>query len=83
MTDFAACAEHIIQAYNDKNYDALGSAIAPDINMAHFNRGASLVGADELLAVMRAFTDGLMSDREFESAEGLHVCGNVVVREGF
>ena len=83
MTDYAACAKRIIQAYNDKDFDALKAAIAPDIRMAHFNRGASFDRADDLIAVMRAFGDSLMPDRQFEPAEGLHVCGNIVVREGY
>lgn len=83
MTDFAACTNRIFQAYNDKDFDTLRSAIAPDIKMAHFNRGASFGQADELIAVMQAFGGGLMPDRLFEPAEGLHVCGNVVVREGY
>jgi hypothetical protein len=83
MTDYAACAERIIEAYNDKDFDALRAAIAPDIRMAHFNRGASFERADDLVAVMRVFADSLMPDRKFERAEGLHRCGNVVVREGY
>lgn len=83
MTDFAACSDRIIQAYNDKDFGSLKSAIAPDIRMAHFNRGASFSSADELIAVMQAFGDSLMPDRQFEPVEGVHVCGNVVVREGY
>ena len=83
MTDFAACADRIIQSYNDKDFDGLRSAIAPDIKMAHFNRGASFDRADDLIAVMQAFSDTLMPNRRFEAAEGVHVCGNIVVREGY
>ena len=83
MADFAACAESIIQAYNDKDFDRLRAAIAPDLKMAHFNRGASFDNADDLIDLMRAFGDNLMPDRRFEPAEGVHVSGNVVVREGY
>lgn len=83
MTDFAACADRIMQAYNDKDFDALKAAIASDITMAHFNRGASFTRADDLIGLMKAFGDSLMPDRKFEPAEGVHVCGNVVVREGY
>ena len=83
MTGFAECAERIIAAYNDKDFASLRSAIAPNIKMAHFNRGASFDNADELIGVMQAFGDSLMPDRRFEPVEGVHVCGNVVVREGF
>lgn len=83
MTDFAACAEAIIQAYNDKDFVGLKAAIAPDIAMDHFNRGAAFSSADELIGVMQAFSDSLMPDRKFEPAEGVHVCGTVVVREGY
>lgn len=83
MTDFAACAERLIQAYNAKDFDALRAAIAPDIKMAHFNRGASFDKADDLIGLMQAFGDSLMPDRQFEPAEGLYQCGNVVIREGY
>lgn len=83
MADFAACAESIIQAYNDKNFDRLRAAVAPDLKMAHFNRGASFDNANDLIDLMRAFGDSLMPDRRFEPAEGVHVSGNVVVREGY
>jgi hypothetical protein len=83
MTDFAACADRIIQAYNDKDFDSLRAAVAPDLKMAHFNRGASFERADDLIDLMRAFADDLMPNRRFEPAEGVHVTGNVVVREGY
>lgn len=83
MADFEACAESIIQAYNDKNFDRLRAAVAPDLKMAHFNRGASFDNANDLIDLMRAFGDSLMPDRRFEPAEGVHVSGNVVVREGY
>lgn len=83
MTDFAARAEGIIEAYNDKDFDRLRAAVAPDLKMAHFNRGASFQNADDLIALMKAFGDDLMPDRRFEPAEGVHVVGNVVVREGY
>lgn len=83
MTDFASCAESIIQAYNDKDFDRLRAAVAPDLKMAHFNRGASFENANDLIELMRAFGDSLMPDRQFEPAEGVHVVGNVVVREGY
>jgi predicted ester cyclase len=83
MTDFAACADGIIQAYNDKDFDRLRAAVAPNLTMAHFNRGASFDNADDLIGLMQAFSDTLMPDRKFEPAEGVHVVGNVVVREGY
>lgn len=83
MTDYAACVQRFFQAYNDKDFDAMRAAIAPDIRMEHFNRGVTLDRADDLIALMQAFADSLMPDRQFEPAEGLHVCGNIVVREGY
>lgn len=83
MTDFAACADRIIQAYNDKDFERLRAAVAPDLKMAHFNRGAFFETADELIELMKAFGDSLMPDRRFEPAEGVYVVGNVVVREGY
>lgn len=83
MTDFAASADRIIQAYNDKDFERLRVAVAPDLKMAHFNRGASFERADDLIDLMKAFADTLMPDRRFEPAEGVHVSGNVVVREGY
>lgn len=83
MTDFAECADRLIQAYNDKDFDRLREMVAPDLKMAHFNRGAAFENADDLIALMKAFGDSLMPDRRFEPAEGVHVIGNVVVREGY
>lgn len=83
MTDFAACADRLIQAYNDKDFERLRAMVAPDLKMAHFNRGASFENADDLIELMKAFGDSLMPDRRFEPAEGVHVIGNVVVREGY
>lgn len=83
MTDFAACADRLIQAYNDKDFERLRAMVAPDLKMAHFNRGASFENADDLIELMKAFGDSLMPDRGFEPAEGVHVAGNVVVREGY
>lgn len=83
MTDYAANAERMIQAYNDKDFATLKSAIAPNITMAHFNRGASFTSADELIAVMQAFGADYMPDRQFLPAERVTVSGNVVVREGY
>jgi SnoaL-like domain len=83
MTDFAACADRIFQAYNDKDFERLRAAVAPDLKMAHFNRGASFENADDLIGLMKMFGDTLMPDRRFEPAEAVHVVGNVVVREGY
>lgn len=83
MTDYAACANGIIQAYNDKDFDKLQSLLAPDIKMAHFNRGASYTSAEELVGVMRAFASDYMPDRQFQPAECMMVNGNTVVREGY
>jgi len=83
MTDFAERAEHILQAYNDKDFDRLRGAVAPDLRMSHFNRNASFDNVDDLIGLMRAFADSLMPDRQFEPAEAVHVNGNVVIREGY
>jgi hypothetical protein len=83
MTDYQACAARVIDAYNIKDFDTLRAAIAPDIKMAHFNRGASFERADDLIALMQAFGNDLMPDRKFEPAEGLHQCGNIIIREGY
>lgn len=83
MTDYAACAERLMQAYNDKDFDALKAAMAPDINMAHYNRGASFNRADDLVDVIRAFAADIMPDRQFLPPERVLVSGNVVVREAY
>ena len=83
MTDFAACAQAIMQAYNDKDFEALEARLAPDIRMSHFNRGASFSSASELIGVMRAFAADYMPDRQFELAERVLVSDNIVVREGY
>ena len=83
MTDYAACAERLMQAYNDKDFDALKAAMAPDITMAHYNRGAFFNRADDLIDVIRAFAANIMPDRQFLPPERVLVCGNVVVREAY
>lgn len=83
MTDFAACAAAVLNAYNDKDFDRLESLLAPDISMAHFNRGASYSSASELVGVMRGFAAEYMPDRRFAEPERVTVSGNTVVREGY
>lgn len=83
MTDFAACAERLIDAYNAKDFDTLTSLVAPDVDMAHFNRGAAFSSAEELVGVMKIFADGLAPDRKFQPAERVTTSGNTVVREGY
>lgn len=83
MTDYSACAERLMQAYNDKDFDTLKAGMAPDISMAHYNRGASFNRADDLIDVIRAFAADIMPDRQFLPPERVLVCGNVVVREAY
>lgn len=83
MTDAAAAAERLIQAYNAKDFDALESLIAPDLDFAHYNRDFVLSSRDALLDVLRRFAAEFIPDRRFEPVERVTVSGDIVVREGW
>nr|WP_314447284.1 nuclear transport factor 2 family protein [uncultured Sphingomonas sp.] len=83
MADPAAAAERLIQAYNAKDFDALESMIAPDIDFAHFNRNFVLNSRDALLEVLRGFASSYVPDRQFEPVERVTTSGNIVVREAW
>ena len=81
--DVAAAAERLIQAYNAKNFDAMATSIAPDLDFAHFNRDFVLTSRDALLDVLRAFASQYVPDRHFEPPERVTVSGHIVVREAW
>ncbi len=83
MIDFAASSEKLIEAYNAKDFDAIGRLLADDLDFAHFNRDFVVKGRDALLDVLRAFAADYVPDRRFEPAERVTVAGNIVVREAW
>lgn len=83
MTDFAQAADRLIEAYNNKDFDALGTMIAPDIDFAHFNRDFVLTSRDALIEVLRGFAASYVPDRRFEAPERVTVAANMVVREAW
>lgn len=83
VTDPAAVAERLIQAYNAKDFDAMEAMIAPEIDFAHFNRNFVLNSRDALLDVLRNFASSYVPDRRFEPVERVTTSGNIVVREAW
>jgi len=83
MVDVARAAERLIQAYNQKDFDVLETAIAPDIDFTHFNRNFVLNDRAALLDVLRGFANQYAPDRHFEAPERVLVAGDVVVREAW
>ncbi|MGD9664698.1 MAG: nuclear transport factor 2 family protein [Novosphingobium sp.] len=81
MTDYAALVDTFLTAYNDKDFAKMGDMMVPDIDMAHYNRGAFFNSRDELLAVFPIFADSLAPDRKFSPALRVNVAGNMVYRE--
>lgn len=83
MADPAGAAERLIQAYNAKDFSALETMIAPDLDFAHYNRDFVLTSRDALLDVLRNFASTYVPDRHFEPVERVTTSGNIVVREGW
>ena len=83
MADPAAASEALIDAYNRKDFDALETLIAPDLDFAHYNRDFVLASRDALLEVLRGFASTYVPDRHFEPAERVTVSGDIVVREAW
>lgn len=83
MTDVAAAAERLVQAYNAKDFDTLERLIAPNIDFAHFNRNFNLSDRGALLDVLRSFATSYVPDRRFEPPERVQTFGDTVVREAW
>ncbi|MGK2910980.1 MAG: nuclear transport factor 2 family protein [Sphingobium sp.] len=83
MVDHAATSERLIQAYNDKDFDALAALIVPELDFAHYNRDFVLTSRQALIEVLRGFATTYAPDRRFEPAERVTVAGNIVVREAW
>jgi hypothetical protein len=83
VADVAASAERLIQAYNAKDFDAMSTMIAPDLDFAHFNRAFVLTSRDALLDVLRDFASQYVPDRHFEAPDRVTVAGDIVVREAW
>jgi len=81
MVDFAALADRFMAAYNAKDFDTMRDMLAPDVDMAHHNRGFTCNNRDDLMAVFPIFADVLAPDRKFSAPERVIVSGNIVVRE--
>jgi len=83
MTDFAAAANRLVDAYNAKDFATLEALMAPDLDFSHFNRDFAFRRREDLMAVLRTFAADLVPDRRFLVPERVTVAGPVVVREGF
>jgi len=83
MTDFVAASNKLIAAYNAKDFVTLRSLLAPDIDMAHFNRNYAVKRREDLLETMEAFAASYMPDRLFQPPERVMASGNFVIRESY
>lgn len=81
MPDYVQMIDTFLTAYNDKDFAKMRGMMVPDIDMAHYNRGAAFNNLDDLMAVFPAFADVLMPDRQFSPALRVTASGQVVVRE--
>jgi len=81
MSDYVQLVDTFLTAYNNKDFATMRDMMVPDIDMAHYNRGAVFTDREQLMAVFPIFADVLMPDRKFSSALRITASGNVVVRE--
>lgn len=81
MSDLVGLVDKFLTAYNDKDFATMSRMMVPDIDMAHYNRGAFFSSSAELIAVFPLFADVLAPDRAFSPAHRVTVAGNIVVRE--
>jgi hypothetical protein len=83
VTDFLACANAMIEAYNAQDFARMERQIAADVDFAHFNRNFFLTSRDELIGVLRQFASDFFIERHFEPAERILASGDSVVRIGW
>ena len=83
MPDFAAIADRLVSAYNNKGFATFRNLSAPSLDFSHFNRDFAFSELDGLLQTLELFAGSLMPDRRFEPPERVTVAGNIVVREAW
>ena len=83
MVDFAAAADRVVQAFNDKDFETLRSLMAPDLKFRHFNRDFAIDKRDEFVDLLIHFAKNIMPVRRLETPERVTVSGNLVIREGW
>lgn len=83
MAGPAELSDKLVAAYNAKDFGAMASMIAPDIDFAHFNRNFVMNSRDELLGVLRGFADSYVPDRHFEDPESVIVVGDTAIRRAW
>ena len=81
MPDYVQLVDTFLTAYNAKDFAKMRDMMVPDIDMAHYNRGAVFTHRDQLMEVFPIFADILMPDRKFSPALRVTASGKVVVRE--
>lgn len=81
MPDFTALTDRFMAAYNAKDFETMRAMMAPDIDMAHHNRGAFFNDRDALCAIFPIFADVLAPDRKFSPPSRVTAVGNIVIRE--
>ena len=83
MVDIVEVSGQLIDAYNAKDFDAMATFIAEDIDFAHFNRDFNLCNRDALLDVLKQFAQTCVPNRHFEKPERVFAVGDKVVREAY
>jgi len=72
VTDYAAVAERLVDAYNAKDFDALEALIDPHLDFAHFNRNFAFSERAPLMGVLRHFAAEFIPDRRFLPTRASH-----------
>ena len=83
MTDLAAAADRVVQAFNDKDFDTLRSLMAPNLKFRHSDRDFAIDSRDEFVDLLIHFAQNIMPVRRLETPERVTVLGNLVIREGW
>jgi hypothetical protein len=80
---FAAAADRLVDAYNEKDFGRLEQMIAAEIDFAHFNRDFAFTKREDLIAILLRFATELVPDRCFLPPERVTASGSTVVREAY
>ena len=81
--ELVSITDRLIDAYNAKDFEALGAFIADDVDFTHFNRDFVLGSREALIGVLKQFAEQCVPDRRFEAPERVFSVGDKVVREAW
>lgn len=83
MVDFAAAADRVVAAFNEKDFETLRGLMVPHLKFRHFNRDFAIDDRDEFVDLLIHFAENIMPVRKLETPERVTLSGNMVVREGW